>query len=73
MPEAGFQMRLTGEHQADNAAAVVSAALSIQASGEHSITLDAITSGLASAVLPGRFQVCIVMPMSHATPHIFFI
>ena len=51
-------MRLLGGHQLDNAAAAIAAALVLQKDGFPSIDERAITEGVVSARMPGRFQVC---------------
>ena len=57
-----MDMQLLGQHQLDNAAAAVAAALQLRDNGFPRITADSIAEGLASARMPGRFQ---VIPLFH--------
>ena len=54
---AEIHMRLVGRHQHRNAATAVTAALVLRQQGYEGVNIPAITSGLAKAQLPGRFQV----------------
>ena len=50
-------MQLLGAVQLDNAATAVTAALQLRKDGFPRVTDEAIAEGLATATLPGRFQV----------------
>ena len=50
-------MQLLGAVQLDNAETAVTAALQLRNDGFPKLTDEAIAAGLASATLPGRFQV----------------
>lgn len=57
--EIEVRLGLVGPHQLDNAAAAVTTAAQLAASGQFpKITLESVSKGLQAASLPGRFQLC---------------
>lgn len=52
------ELRLLGRHQLDNAAAAITAAAVLWEQGLGRLDLPAVAAGLATAELPGRFQLC---------------
>ena len=65
-------MQLLGAVQLDNAETAVAAALQLRRDGFPKLTDEAIAAGLASATLPGRFQVVIpALSAVSSSPHTF--